>query len=70
METQKVMVEPVPVATETPETVHEKRINKVYGARASYIANTLLTDTEYTNIIFLWAVVFAGILLALNKMVR
>ena len=55
--------------TDNPDR-EETRINKVYGARAAYIANTLLTDTEYTNVIFLWAVAFAGIILGLNKLVR
>ena len=47
-----------------------KRINKVYGARSSYIANTLLTDDEYLNCFLIWALVFGAVIYGLNKIMK
>mmetsp|Transcript_951 Transcript_951/g.1307 ORF Transcript_951/g.1307 Transcript_951/m.1307 type:complete len:95 (-) Transcript_951:231-515(-) len=46
------------------------RLNKVYGSRGSYIANTLLTDTEYLHYFCIWIVVFAAIIFSLHKLMK
>ena len=48
----------------------DKRINKVYGARGSYIANTLLTDSEYINYVLVWAVVFTILIIGARRIMQ
>lgn len=59
------------VATPTKKSEEGvKRVNKVYGARSSYIANALLSDDEYLNCFVIWAAVFTVIIYGLNKLMK
>ena len=59
---------------ESAEVVEEgeavAKINKVYGARGAYIANTLLSDREQVIFVCLWSAVAAVILVGMSKMMR
>lgn len=54
----------------TPEGGDVKRINKVYGARSSYIATALLTDDEYLNCFVVWAFVFTTVIYGLHRVMK
>ena len=45
-------------------------INKVYGARGAYIANTLIHDSDQLMFFCLWASVAAVILVGMKKVMR
>ena len=48
----------------------DARLNKVYGARASYINNTLMHDTEYLHYFGIWLIVFAMVIYSLHRVMR
>ena len=57
-------------AARPPSSETETRINKVYGARASYIANTLMTDADWLQYFFVWMVVFCTVIFGLNRLMK
>ena len=49
----------------------DARLNKVYGARASYINNTLMSgDAEYLHYFCIWLVVFAAVIYSLHRIMK
>lgn len=60
----------VETAISEPTNMEDARLNKVYGARGSHIANTLLTDSEYLHYFLIWIVVFAAVIFSLHKIMK
>ena len=62
-------------AVESSQSQHEQqvteaRLNKVYGVRASYIANTILNDSEHLYYFCIWLMVFATVIFGLHKLMK
>lgn len=64
----EVTLDQVTAPSQSEETVSQKRIHKVHGARGAHIANTLLTDAEYIHYFLLWAMVAGVIIGAVRAM--
>ena len=60
----------VALTVESMPAEKEAIVNEVFGARASYIANTLLTDSEQLHYFCIWLVVFAIVIFGLHKLMK